>query len=262
MSLAFPGEWPGTPGPRRWGLFDSGNPGSYPGRVVKVRPGDLDVEIFDARATDDAGACQVSITMSFTPSGHKANALRLPFARIDFGVSGGRDTVFVDWIHGQVLSMTTTYVRVAATFPTNTQNANPQGFPDEKLPSTPWGPALVGNEQEELLLGASLGSGPHSVQPFGASPRLTTFHTIIANSTSDFVPIPPHAQSVTVLSPVGCSIAAYTRQAPAAALYASAIAAPNLDQFAFPIARGVEFVQLSGAGPNNVLALLFWTIGL
>lgn len=262
MSLAFPGGWPETPGPRRWGLFDAGNPGSYPGRVVKVVPGAQDVEIMDARATDDAGASQVSISLSFAPSGNKPNALRLPFARIDFGVSGGRDFVFVDWIHGQVISLTTTFVRVAATFPTNNQSANPQGFPTEQISTVPWGPALKDNLQEELLLGCSLGLGAHSVQPFGASPRLTTFHTIIANATSDYVPIPPHAQSVTVISPVGCTIAAYTRQAAAAAMYASAIAAPNLDQFAFPIARGIEFVQLSGAGPNNVLALLLWTIGL
>lgn len=257
-------DWPSTPGPREWGLLSAGNPGSYPGRVVKVRPGELGVQVLDLRDSNNADASQVTVSLSYTRSGNKQNALRTPFAHIDFGVSGGRDSVDIDWIHGQLISVPTTFLRVTASFPANADSVNPPGFPPETLPAVDWGPSTKGLESEELLLGCSVGSGSHGTPAFGTSPRLTTYHRVLGATTgvSDYVPIPSHAQSVTVCSPVPCTITAFTRAAIGSALYASAIGAPNLDQFAFPIARGVEFVQLSNAGPNNVLALLLWTIGL
>lgn len=100
----------------------------------------------------------------------------------------------------------------------------------------------------------------------GWTPRLTTFHSVPANGVGDFIPVPSHAQSVTLLGTFAVgditSVAAFTIPVTGAVLYQAASPTPNLDQFAFAIARGVEFIQLSNGTGQEIQVLLLWTIGL
>jgi hypothetical protein len=256
---------------RQWAAFDPGNVGSYPGRVERIIPGANDAEILDIRATDDRKVSLVSLMLSFRPGG-ASQVLRTPFARLQWGVSGGRDEAFIDWIHGQVITLAASFVRIAATFPGGGENVNPPGFPPEILPSN-FGPPGSPTQQEldeSLLLGINAAPNPHAIAAFGATPRLTTFHNVPAAGAdpglSDFIPIPSHAQSVTLLgtfAPGQISlVTASSIDNSGAVLYSTANPAPNLDQFAFPIARGVEFIQLTNVTDEDILVLLLWTIGL
>ena len=254
-----------------WGLFDPGNPGSYPGRVERVSAGDVDKELLALRATDDRGVSLITIVLS-VKAGGSANTLKAPFCHLSWGVSGGRDEAVIDWLHGQMITVAGTYVRVGATYPF-ADKLNPPGFPPGVLSGEQFGnpmnalggdPELV--KQESLLLGASVAPMSHGGSAFGWTPRLTTFHTVPANNVSDFIPVPSHAQSVTLLGTFATgditSVAAFTIPVVGAVLYQQTIPTPNFDQFAFPIARGVEFIQLSNGTDNEIVVLLLWTIGL
>lgn len=256
---------------RTWGLFDPGNPGSYPGRVERVFPGDVDKTILDLRATDDRGVSLITVVLS-AKSGGKVATLRTPFCHLSWGVSGGRDEAIVDWLHGQAVTVPATFLRVSATFPLN-NNVNPPGFPPGTLDGETFGTPTSGSggdpleaEAESLFLGVNVAPLSHSGAAFGWTPRLTTFHVIPAAGDSDFIPVPSHAQSITLLGNIEpgdvSNIAAFTIATPGAALYSVPNPTPNLDQFAFPIARGAEFIQLESAVPNDLLVLLLWTIGL
>ncbi len=256
-----------------WGAFDPGNVGSYPGRVEKVVPGDVDHEILDLRATDDRGVTLVTLMLSVTPAGD-INTLRAPFCSISWGVSGGRDRVVIDWLHGQSVTLASTFVRVSATFPLP-DNLNPPGFPPGPIDAEAFGnptPNIpTGNstsEREALFLG--LNAAPFA-SSFSRPPTLTTFHTVPAaeagvDGVSDFIPIPSHAKSVTILgnlAPGDISlISAFTIPVPLANLYSTTNPTNNLEQFAFPIGRGVEFVQLSNHTAADIFLQLLWAIGL
>jgi hypothetical protein len=254
-----------------WGLFDPGNPGSYPGRVERVSAGDVDKELLALRATDDRGVSLITIVLS-VKAGGSANTLKTPFCHLAWGVSGGRDEAIVDWLHGQAITVAGSYLRVAATYPF-ADKLNPPGFPPGVLEGEQFGnpvSPLTGDpevvKQESILLGVSVAPMAHGGAAFGWSPRLTTFHTVPANGVSDFIPVPSHAQSVTLLGTFATgeisSIAAFTIPVAGAVLYQQTIPTPNFDQFAFPIARGVEFLQLANGTDQNVTVLMLWTIGL
>lgn len=255
---------------RAWGPFDPGNVGSYPGRVEKIFPGAAEQTILDVRATDDRNVSLVSVMLSVLPGGNEVT-LRAPFCHLSWGVAGGRDQAVIDWLHGQVVTVAGTFLRIGATFPL-AKNLNPPGIPPTGVdPETFGGPTTQATDpdlaqQQMLLLGANVAPNPHSVAAFGATPRLTTFHSIPAGGQSDFVPIPSHAQSVTLLGRFApgdvTNMGAYSTANAAALLYQATNPTPNLDQFAFPIARGVEFVQLASAAADDLLVLLLWTIGL
>ena len=254
-----------------WGLFDPGNPGSYPGRVERVTAGDEDKELLALRATDDRGVSLITIVLS-VKAGGSANTLKAPFCHLAWGVSGGRDEAVIDWLHGQMITVAGSFLRVGATYPFAAK-LNPPGFPPGVLGAEQFGDPvspLTGDpeqaKQESLLLGVSVAPMAHAGSAFGWTPRLTTFHTVRANGVSDFIPVPPHAQSVTLLGTFApgeiTSIAAFTIPVVGAVLYQVVNPASNLDQFAFPIARGVEFLQLSNGTDNDVIVLMLWTIGL
>jgi len=254
-----------------WGLFDPGNPGSYPGRVERVSAGDVDKELLALRATDDRGVSLITVVLS-VKAGGSANTLKAPFCHLAWGVSGGRDEAIVDWLHGQVITVPGSYLRVGATYPF-AGKLNPPGFPPGALsgeefgnPVNPLGGDPEAVKQESLLLGASVAPMAHGGSAFGWTPRLTTFHSVPANGVGDFIPIPSHAQSVTLLGTFAAgditSVAAFTIPMAGAVLYQAANPTPNFDQFAFAIARGVEFIQLSNGTGQDVPVLLLWTIGL
>jgi hypothetical protein len=254
-----------------WGLFDPGNPGSYPGRVERVSAGDVDKELLALRATDDRGVSLITVVLS-VKAGGSANTLKAPFCHLAWGVSGGRDEAIVDWLHGQVITVPGSYLRVGATYPFAAK-LNPPGFPPGMLsgeefgnPVNPLGGDPEAVKQESLLLGASVAPMAHGGSAFGWTPRLTTFHSVPANGAGDFIPIPSHAQSVTLLGTFAVgditSVAAFTIPMVGAALYQTANPTPNFDQFAFAIARGVEFIRLSNGTGQAVPVLLLWTIGL
>ena len=252
--------------PCEWSLFEPGNVGAYLGRVEKVRPGQRDVTILDARQTDDRNAGLVTILLSVAPGGvpTEVSPLRAPTAHIEWGVSGGRDSVDVDFLHGQALSITATFIRIVATFPLASEIVFGGG---ELGPD--FGVTDPDDDAQMLLLGASLGAMPHAQAAFGATPRLTTFAAIADDGATPFVPVPNHAQSVTVLAPpdvTNVEVGAFTAPALGAELYGSNLT-PGADVAAFPIARGVEFVRVvppaaSGGGPAPTFLTLLWTIGL
>ncbi len=256
---------------RHWGAFDPGNVGSYPGRVERVLPGAKEETILDIRETDDRGVSLITAMLSVSPGGSR-QTLRTPFCHLSWGVSGGRDEAVIDFLHGQVITVAGTFLRITASFPLG-DNVNPPGMPPTSIdgevfggPTSPFLDPTAAKEQS-LLLGASVAPNPHPIAGgFGASPRLTTFHLVPAAGESDFIPIPSHAQSVTLLGTFATgditSIAAFTIPTAGATLYQTANPAPNLDQFAFPIARGVDFIRLTNGTGAEILALLFWTIGL
>ncbi len=256
---------------RTWGLFDPGNPGSYPGRVERIFAGDVDKEILDLRGTDDRGVSLITVMLAVKPGG-SANPLKAPLCHLSWGVSGGRDEAIIDWLHGQAITVAGTFLRVSATYPF-ADNLNPPGFPpgvlDGEVFGNPTRPASDDPEpalRESLLLGVNVAPMPHVGPGFGWTPRLTTFHTVPAGGDSEFIPVPSHAQSVTLLGTFAAgditNIAALTIPAAGAVLYQAPNPNSNLDQFAFPIARGVEFLQLSNGTATDILVLLLWTIGL
>ena len=158
-----------------------------------------------------------------------------------------------------------TFIRITADFP----NANdivlePDGTkgPIGALPTFGFTPS--DDDGATLLLGASIAPMPHPTPAFGSSARLTTYVRLPSIDLSAIVPVPKHAQSVTVLgSFTVAAINALTAPIPASIVYSSALTNPNLDQFAFPIARGVEFVQIDHSDEEgDRVALLLWTIGL
>ena len=250
--------------PCEWSLFDPGNVGAYLGRVEKVRPGQKDVTILDARQTDDRKAGLVTVLLSVKPAGvpFEVAPLRAPTARIEWGVSGGRDSVDVDFLHGQALSITATFVRIVASFPL----ANEILFGGGEL-GPDFGVTDPDDDKQALLLGASLGAMPHAQAAFGATPRLTTLALLEEDGSTPFVPVPNHAQSVTALAPRGVAtldVAAFTAPAAGAELYGRAVT-PSADIFALPIARGVEFIRVfdpAPAGGAPIPIPLLWTIGL
>ncbi len=248
-----------------FGLWDPANVGSYPGRVVEVRPGDKDVAILDLRQSDDRQAAIVTITLSFRSQGTEiTEPLRAPIAHIDWGVSGGRDSIDVDFLHGQVLSVTATYVRITASFPLEGEilfggGSLGQGF------------GITDSEDPKhvLLLGANLGAQPHPQSAFGATPRLTTFVALTGEEAplaSPFVPVPSHAQSVTVLARAALgpvNVGAFTIDQPSGLLYETNVA-EGADVHALPIARGVEYLRVSATPSEDVpqIVTLLWSIGL
>jgi hypothetical protein len=253
---------------RTWGPFDPGNVGSYPGRVERIFPGAKDEEILDIRETDDRKVTLVSIMLSFAPGG-EAIVLRTPFARIGWGVSGGRDSAFIDWIHGQVITIAGTFIRITATFPSLGESVNPPGFPPLVLPNNFGPPGSPSDEEqaESLLLGLS--AAPFAA--VGTTPRLTTFHNVPAATDagpglSDFIPVASHAQRFTLLGAFTIGdislITASTVDTAGAVLYQTPNPTPNLDQFAFPIGRGAEFIQLTNITANDILVQLNWHIVL
>jgi hypothetical protein len=251
--------------PSEWSLFDPGNVGAYLGRVEKVRPGQRDVTILDARQTDDRKAGLVTVLLSVAPGGvpTEVSPLRAPTAHIEWGVSGGRDSVDVDFLHGQALSITATFIRIVASFPLASETLFGGGG---------LGPAFGVTDPDDdaqiLLLGASLGAMPHAQSAFGATPRLTTFAALGEDGATPFVPVPNHAQSVTVLAPPGVAsvdIGAFSAPVLGAELYASTVT-PGVDVAALPLARAVQFVRVvptlaTGSSAPAFLTLL-WTIGL
>ncbi len=244
--------------PSEFSLFDPGNVGAYLGRVEKVRPGQKDVTILDARQTDDRKAGLVTVLLSVAPGGvpTEVSPLRAPTAHIEWGVSGGRDFVDVDFLHGQALSITATFIRIVASFPLASEILFGGG---ELGPD--FGVTDPNDDAQVLLLGASLGAMPHAQAAFGATPRLTTI-VEVGDDGAPFVPVPNHAQSVTVLAPRGVSsvqLAAFSAPAAGAELYGSTIT-PGADVGALPIARGVEFVRVFA--PTVLPISLLWTIGL
>ncbi|HKQ69537.1 MAG TPA: hypothetical protein VJT73_09365 [Polyangiaceae bacterium] len=249
--------------PSEWSLFDPGNVGAYLGRVEKVRPGQKNVTILDARQTDDRQAGIVTVLLSVAPGGMpvEVSPLRAPTAHIEWGVAGGRDSVDVDFLHGQALSITATFIRIVESFPLASEILFGGG---ELGPD--FGVTDPDDDAQVLLLGASLGSMPHPQAAFGATPRLTTLTAIGDDGATPFVPIPNHAQSVTVLSrpEVGnVEVGAYTAPLAGAELYCVDLT-PGADVAAVPLARGVEFVRVapvSGRSTSATLTLL-WTIGL
>src|SRR5258708_4121388 len=247
---------------RHWGPFDPGNVGSYPGRVERIFPGAMEETILDIRETDDRGVSLITAMLSVLPGGSE-QTLRTPFCHLSWGVSGGRDGAVIDFLHGQVITVAGTFLRITASFPL-AANVNPPGMPATAIDVETFGgptsqsqdPELA--KEQSLLLGANVAPNPHPIAGgFGASPRLTTFHVVPAGADSDFIPIPSHAQSVTLLGTFATgditSMAAFTIATAGAALYQIANPAPNLDQFAFPIARGVDFIQLTNGTGADIL---------
>ena len=251
--------------PSGWSFFDPGNVGAYLGRVEKVRPGQKDVTILDARQTDDRQAGLVTVLLSVAPAGLPIEVapMRAPTARIEWGVGSGRDQVLIDFLHGQALSVPATFLRIVADFPLASEIL----FGGGAL-SPDFGVTDPTDETQALLLGASLGAMSHSQAAFGATPRLTTIVAIEEDGATAFVPVPKHAQSVTVLAPRRVSLVemgAFTVPAPGAELYGKAVS-PGADLSALPLARGVEFVRVVGvtvsSGTAPACLTLLWTIGL
>src|SRR5438309_904377 len=158
-------------GSRTWGAFDPGNVGSYPGRVEKVLPGAVEQTILDIRATDDRGVSLVSVMLSVLPGG-SGGGLRTPFCHLSWGISGGRDQAIIDWLHGQVITVAGTFLRIGASFPF-AANVNPPGMPPTGLDSETFGdvtlnappegtPSSLTPQPDTLLLGANVAPNPHA----------------------------------------------------------------------------------------------------
>jgi hypothetical protein len=245
-------------------LFDPENVGAYLGRVERLKPGDRDVTILDVRATDDRGAQVITVNLSVQAGGSPADRpLRAPTAKIDWGVGGGRDSVELDFLQGQLVELTASYVRISASYPLAGEIVYGGGDLGPDVGRTdPNDPGSV------LLLGASIGGQSHSKSAFGTTPRLTTWLRLAEGARySDWIPVPSHAQSVTVLAPgaLPLELGAFpVANVEGRGLYFSGIGSPNLDQFAFPIARAIGYVRLTreSALDQPVTVGLLWTIGL
>ena len=246
------------------GLFSPGNVGSYPGRVERARPGDGPLEILDLRETDDRGVSLVTVLLSLSRAGVGQDIFRAPYAELSWGVGSGRDRALFDWLHGQSITVPASFLRLSAYYPTN-DRPNPEGWPQTLIDPAIFGAAVRGDDEAALWLGASVAPMPHPTQPFGASPRLTTYHIAPAGNEafpgqSDLVPVPSHAQSVTVCHASDASIVLWTISSPTATspLAAVTISNPNLDQCAVPVSRGVDYVVLNnptGADISGVAPL-------
>lgn len=261
---------------REWGAFDPGNVGAYPGRVEKVLPGAFDEQILDIRATDDRAVSLTTICLTAKPANPNVETLRTAFARIAWGVSGGRDEVFIDYLQGQAVTVPASFIRTTAYYPVG--NVNPPGWPPFTPPPETFGIPFLPTEdpvladQQALLLGANIAPQPHPQAAFGATPRLTIYVDVPAGNVdtpgaSEFIRVPPHAQSVTVLcNSAGVEpslISAHSIRSPFASLYSETTPRSNLDaEGAFPIGRGVEWVRLWNEENTGFFCLLLWTIGL
>lgn len=252
-------------GQEGFALFDPANVGNYPGRVEPIRPGDFDKGIFDMRASDDRDALNLTVQLSRTesPASPTTPLFKRAIAHIEWGSGAGRDFVDVDFLHGQMLQISATFVRVAVNYMT-VDNVNPLPWPPVAIDSETFGASPPTDPAALLQLGASVTQGSHGIAAFGATPRLTVFADIPAAGLSAQIPIPNHAQSVTVLGnfTAAAGVVIHAQASTLSDLYAQAIPSPNLDQFAFPIAAGVDNVLLSQTGATDQLVLLLWTIGL
>lgn len=261
---------------REWGAFDPGNVGAYPGRVVRVQPGSFDEGILDIRATDDRGVQLTTIVLGSWNANNAVDTLRTAFARIGFGVAGGRDEIWCDYLHGQCVTVPASFIRTTAYYPIG--NVNPPGWPpftpDPENFGVPFNPQddPAGADAQALFLSANIAPQPHPQAAFGATPRLTIYVNVPAGDPQDpsgsaYIRVPPHAQSVTILSNNNVwepsLISAHTLPTPTSSLYAEdAPITINDSRGAFPIARGVEYVRLWNDTNADQLALLLFTIGL
>lgn len=260
---------------REWGVFDPGNVGAYPGRVETVLPGASDETILDIRGTDDRGVTLVTVCLCAKSLDPTRDTLRTAFARIAWGVGGGRDEVMIDYLHGQAITIPASYIRTTAYYPVG--NVNPPGWPPVTPEPETFGIARLPTDdpaiakQEALILGANIAPQPHPVAAHGSTPRLTIYVDVPAGSQqapagSAFIRVPPHAQSVTVLSNADVFnpilISAHSLQTATSQLYSQSPTTNNDANGAFPIARGVEYLRLWNDTNQNALALLLFTIGL
>lgn len=259
---------------REWGAFDPGNVGAYPGRVIRVRPGMLQENILDIRGTDDRGVQLTTIILGSKPCRPEFDTFRAAFAHLEFGVAGGRDDVWVDWLQGQCITVAGTFFRVNAYYPIGNVNPPlwPPVIPEPETfgePADPFAEPVL-NDDQALFLSANVAPQPHPQAAYGATPRLTIYVTIApgtvqAPTPSAFIRVPPHAQSVTVLSNSAVFepslVSFHSIQSVVASLYSESPQS-NFDVEAIPIGRGVEWIVLWNEDESERLCQLLFTIGL